>query len=617
MRSKFFLAGWLSAVTLATSVSFAADPPFAGKFSDGNLTLELAQQASEYTGTITLGQQKFPAMANLDGSTLSGTFTSGGHSFPFNATLANDSVTLVTGHKTYTLQNSASPQNPLGDGGSQAASASATHAPPPGYDVTASTATGQSLLTHKANLKTIKDALESTFPELATFFGNQPTVAKAFQDAKDPKSGGATFTVTMNGQPMQGFIKCALDDSGATVAVIYGQASAPKSDWDQLLKSAPPAGGADSAPAAPSIPLKEDDFADGTGSIGLVDGWTTKTQSAADPIFIAGPATQALVINNGVLINLPDSMVVKNRDQMQQMMKQTEARREATAKQFEKMTGRPSPLSTPPPPPPPPPVPPLLVAPLLDPVDALKTMIPQFSALAQFNHGPATKIDQIISSKDIPCPLPNGKGAEILYEYTTADDGQPVQLRRLMRLNTAPMGSGTWFWYVTVGMAAPVGTFDHDLTLMQAMAQSVKINRDRLNEVMQQRNQQMQQAGQIMADATNKSMQIQHQMFLDNQQTSADIHSQQMQASADAFHAHNVQWSNQEWQKQRSAADFQEYVLGSRTVVDTQSGQAAQVDLSYANGVAQSLNDATLDPNRFVAVPLRDQLYPTPPPVGR
>ncbi len=85
----------------------------------------------------------------------------------------------------------------------------------------------------------------------------------------------------------------------------------------------------------------------------------------------------------------------------------------------------------------------------------------------------------------------------------------------------------------------------------------------------------------------------------------------------DSFHQHNVQWANQEWQKQRHAADVQEYVLGSRNVYDTKTGQSASVDLNYADGVARSLNEATLDPNRFVSVPLRDELYPTPPPAGR
>ncbi len=64
-------------------------------------------------------------------------------------------------------------------------------------------------------------------------------------------------------------------------------------------------------------------------------------------------------------------------------------------------------------------MPPLLVSPLLEPVEALKAMIPQFSAEAEFNHGPPTTLDRIISSEEIPCPLQDGKGAEILYEFDT------------------------------------------------------------------------------------------------------------------------------------------------------------------------------------------------------
>jgi hypothetical protein len=249
-------------------------------------------------------------------------------------------------------------------------------------------------------------------------------------------------------------------------------------------------------------------------------------------------------------------------------------------------------------------------------VEALKAVIPQFSAQAQFNHKPPTELGQIISSKELPCPLQGGNAAEILYEMTTAGtDGKPVHVRRLLRLTTSPMGSDVWFWYVPSGMAAPVETFDRDLPLMQAMAASAKINQQRLAEVNQQRTQQMQQAGEIMADANAKVMQIQHDMFEDNQRTQATIHNQNMQQMQSSFAQHNAQWSNAEWQKQRKSADFQEYILGSRTVYDTRTGQSASVDLGYADGVARTLNEATLDPNRFVAIPLRDELYPAPPPV--
>ena len=319
-----------------------------------------------------------------------------------------------------------------------------------------------------------------------------------------------------------------------------------------------------------------------------------------------------VIINNGRNINLPDSLAVRNRQQMQQMTERTRAQLEASAKAIERQTGRPYPR-----PPAPPPLPPILVAPLLEPVEAPKALTPQFSAEAEFNHAPPTKLDRIISSEEFPCPLADGKGADILYEFNTTLEGKPAHIRRLLRLMTAPLGQGAWFWYVPYGMAVPAETFDRDLPTMRAMVKSLEVNPERLAQISQQRIQQAQEMGRAMAEANAKIMESRRQMFEDNQCTQAGIHNQQMQQSQDSFHRHNMQWSNDEWQKQRHAADVQEYLLGSRTVYDTRTGQSGSVDLNYADGVARSLNEATLDPNRFISVPLRDELYPAPPPGGR
>ncbi len=351
---------------MITAFSSAADAPYAGKFSDGNLTLELSRQSSGYTGLITLGQRKFPATAHVGGNTLSGTFDSAGHTYPFTATLDSDTLTLTTGGKTYSLKNeAAAPPNPLGnlapDSSTQpadwtSASRRVQRLPMRRPDMKRwrQRLLGQSLLTRKDHLTTVKAALEATFPELAQFFGSRPVIARAFADAKNPKSGGATFTVTAHGQPMQGFVKCTLDDRGATVAVIYGQTNAPKSEWDKLMNppapATQPAGSVAAAADDPVVPLKKVDFPDGTGSIGVADGWMTKAQSAVDPIAILGPANQVVVINNGRNINLPDSLAVRNRQQMQQMTERTRAQLEASAKAIERQTGRPYPPPKAPPP---------------------------------------------------------------------------------------------------------------------------------------------------------------------------------------------------------------------------------------------------------------------------
>jgi hypothetical protein len=63
----------------------------------------------------------------------------------------------------------------------------------------------------------------------------------------------------------------------------------------------------------------------------------------------------------------------------------------------------------------------------------------------------------------------------------------------------------------------------------------------------------------------------------------------------------------------RHAADFNESIIGTRTIYDTVTGASGYANLTDVNGVVDSLNQAALDPTRFVQIPLRDQLYPLPP----
>ncbi len=216
-------------------------------------------------------------------------------------------------------------------------SASAPAAPdvPAGYSLAASTDSGKSLVTQKPNMASVQAALMSTFPDLETYFGNRPQIGSAYQDAHDSTAGGATFSAIYHNQPVRGIVSCKLHDGGAAVAVVFGRTDAPKSDWEKLMKPAPaaapngqaPAGAAPAAPvaSAPSIPLKEYDYADGTGSVGLADGWTTQSQSACDVTAIAGPADQLIVLHNSANVSTPDSMAVRQRQRLLEMQAQNAA----------------------------------------------------------------------------------------------------------------------------------------------------------------------------------------------------------------------------------------------------------------------------------------------------
>ncbi len=245
-------------------------------------------------------------------------------------------------------------------------------------------------------------------------------------------------------------------------------------------------------------------------------------------------------------------------------------------------------------------------------------MVPQFSKRSEFYNGPSVALDKILSSQDLPCALPNGKRALIDYTFTRTQNDQSKLMRVRIVLVVAPVGQGdppaAWMWFCVKGLQGPDATFDRDLPIMQAMADSEKPNQDRVMQVMQARNQQIQQFSQQMAAAANAQMQAQYRQFQQDQQTRADIHQQQMAQTQAGYDAHNAQFANYEWQRSRNAADFDESIIGTRTIYDTVTGESGYANLSDVNGVVDSLNQAALDPNRFVQIPLRDQLYPNPPP---
>ena len=89
-----------------------AKKTYAGTFTDGKLTLELAPGGDGYAGTIALGENKFPATASGGAAGLAGSFAAGNDSYKFTATLDGDTVTLISDGTTYTLKRQA-PKNPL------------------------------------------------------------------------------------------------------------------------------------------------------------------------------------------------------------------------------------------------------------------------------------------------------------------------------------------------------------------------------------------------------------------------------------------------------------------------------------------------------------------------
>jgi hypothetical protein len=480
---------------------------------------------------------------------------------------------------------------------------------PTGYTVVVSTQTGKSLITQKSNVTTVQAALLATFPELAAFFGSRPTIGSAFQDAHDPTTGGATFSSTFNGQPIRGIVSCKVHDGGASVAVIFGRTDAPKADWEKLMS--PPAAqagaaGAGATPgsqsAVPGVSLKEYNFPDGTCSVELADGWTTNCQSVLAPCIIRGPGDQIIVIQQYNNINTPDSPLVLQRQ------KQEAANANAQANANGARWGIP-PIHYPA-------LPPLLVGTMSDPVTVLQNIIPQLSKLSDFNKAGTMTLDKIISSTDAPSDVKGGKRAIIKFDFTKTLNGKSTAYRELVDLTVYPSLNNDptqWVMLSQPFMSSPVDSFDHDLPLMMAMARSFKSNPERVQQVVEARINAMQQQTHQMAIDQQNQQNARFQQFQADQQRRYDEHNEQMAVTQAGYDAHNQQFYDYELQRSRHAADFNESILGTRTVYDTVTGQSGYANLTDVNGVVDSLNQAALDPNRFVQIPLRDQLYPLPP----
>ena len=100
----------------------AAQDPWVGTFSDGNLVLQLQGGGGSYQGVAQLSGQSFAVSVSGSGSQLSGTFRATDGEYPLTLTQAGAAVTLRTGGTSYNLQRAGATAaaNPLA-GGAQGA----------------------------------------------------------------------------------------------------------------------------------------------------------------------------------------------------------------------------------------------------------------------------------------------------------------------------------------------------------------------------------------------------------------------------------------------------------------------------------------------------------------
>lgn len=101
----------------------AAQDPWVGTFSDGNLVLQLQGGGGTYQGVAQLSGQSFAVTVSGSGAQLSGSFRAADGEYPLTLTQAGTGVTLTTGGSSYSLQRAgtAVAANPLAGGAQGAA----------------------------------------------------------------------------------------------------------------------------------------------------------------------------------------------------------------------------------------------------------------------------------------------------------------------------------------------------------------------------------------------------------------------------------------------------------------------------------------------------------------
>lgn len=178
------------------------------------------------------------------------------------------------------------------------------------YRTEASTEYGRAVVGQRVDARTVRSALMLTLKDMERYFGTAPKVRSAHEDAKDPRAGGATFLLKARGGSVKGLVTCRVGPQKTSVAVIYIRADAPAAEWRRLTQTpqpevtAPSAGGKHPGPA--KLPLHRYAFPDGTGSIGLADGWHTNVQSALQGIPIKGPDGAEIMVAGALSVLTPN-----------------------------------------------------------------------------------------------------------------------------------------------------------------------------------------------------------------------------------------------------------------------------------------------------------------------
>lgn len=542
--SLLLLASLFSAA--APTAARAADA-FAGDYRGEKLSVVIASGNDAYTGTIRLGSQTYPLVARATDGRLLGSFISNNMPYSFVAQLQGDTLTLVSGGETYTMKRQASP-------GAGAAPADATDVPN-GCFLVRATASGKAMSVERDKVTNVRDSLEAVLHDLDDYFDSGGCdITGSFENQRDHRSGVATISAKYKGEAVKGFVATKLRETGSVAVVVFCTAKATQAEWDALTGATPgnpaPAGAAAGAPAEPAPPaaptpeLKEYRFADGSGSVGLPKGWHTDANSCRTTVIIDGPAGQRVVLGGGYQVYLPNS----------------------GAARFARHYGNGGRV--------------VLVSEMVDPAEAVQTLMPQLSAFEKQAGRTAVEADHVAKVQDLTPIAPNGKMALVSWGVTHAVNGEKRHYQCMAQVSVAPINNDSWqFWFSQA--LAPDETARGDIPVMSSIISSWRIN------------------DQIIQKDTKSWLAQSNSSF-----------AAQQQAQNELTKAYERQRADQVVRERRNA-DFDETIRAYRDVEDTGNGHRRSVDLGNVTDVVKRLNYE--DPGRYKEIRLGDKVAPQPP----
>jgi len=195
-----------------------------------------------------------------------------------------------------------------------------------------------------------------------------------------------------------------------------------------------------------------------------------------------------------------------------------------------------------------------------DPVTALQALTAYSNAFAQARGISPSNLLRVVEVVSTP-PVPGyAQAAFVDYEYETG--GARHRAIQYILLGNTNM-DGTWVLYTTY-VASRSDAFAQNLPVLVRIWGSARTSQHVIHERIEDAMRNFREAGEIWQRATQ----------------------------------------NRERSLERSHANWTEAMRGTRTILDTRTGDRADVDLGYASDIVRKLNEG--EPGRYREVPLRE-----------